>query len=80
MTEYGGVIEGEAPPNRGDVREGVPAQRGAHYNPHNIQSLQKTQRHRRVWGHVHPLGHTNVWGHMNVWVYKHGGHPDTPQV
>ena len=84
MTECGGIIKGEAPPNRGDIREGVQGQRGSHYNPHNMQSLQKyteAQKSMGVYGGcVHPWGHTNIWGIQMYGVYKHGGVQTPPSI
>ena len=58
----GGVIKGEVPPNRDDVREGVPTQRGANQLPTTCKASKNTQRHRGVWGHmegVYTLGVTD---------------------
>ena len=57
MTECGGVIKGEAPPNRGDAREGVPTQRGAHYKPPQHAKPPKTEAQKSMGaygGSVHP--------------------------
>ena len=82
MTECGGCNKGEASPNRGDVREGVPTQRGAHYNPSQNAKTPKTHRgieeYGGIWGACTPLG---AYKHMGVYEHTGGiqtwGHPDT---
>ena len=81
MTEYGGVIEGEAPPNRGGVRE-VSQHKGKPITTaYNMQNLQRHTYAQKSMGHMGvctPLGaykHMGAYkcmGHMNM------GHPDTP--
>ena len=65
-TECGGVNKGEAPPNRGGVREVFLTQKGAHYNPpqhaktENIQ--MDTEGYGAYGGVYNPWGCTNVQG------------------
>ena len=69
MTECGGVIEGEAPPNRGGVRE-VSQHKGEPITtPHNMQSLQKhtdAQKSMGAYGGVYTPRAYECMG-----VYKH---------
>ena len=83
--ECGGVIKGEAPPNRGGV---------SHYRkttPHNMQCAKTMQEHRSMWGPlggVHPQGGVQMYGGIQTYggvqmyrgVYKHGGVQQHPQV
>ena len=83
MTECGGVIEGEAPSNRGGVREVSQHKGKPIITPHNMQSLQKhrcTEEYGGIWGWVHPLGHINVKGVCKHMGHTNVGHPDIPQV
>ena len=84
MTECGGVIEGEAPPNRGGVRE-VSQHKGKPITtPHNIQSLQKHTDAQKSMGHiggVYTLGDVQMYGGRQMYRgCTNMGNPDTPQV
>ena len=83
MIECGGVIEGEAPPNRGGVRR-CPNTKGSPLQPPTACKASKnTQMHRRVWGHIGGVYIPGVYKCMGAYECMGGvqrwGHPDTPK-
>ena len=85
--ECGGVIKGEAPPNRGGVSQYTLSRKTP---PPQHAMLQNHARAQRAWGALGvvytPGGHMNIWGCTNVWghtnvqgVYKCGA-SNHPQV
>ena len=80
----GGVIKGEAPPNRGGVREVSQHTFKQITTPHNMQMLQNhagAQKSMGAYGGVYtPGGHTNIlggiqtYGGIQMW-----GCPNTPK-
>ena len=78
-TECGGVIKGEAPPNRCGVREVSQNTFKQRTTPHNMQMLQNHAGAQKTMGAyggcVHPQGCTIIWG-----VYEHMGHTNVGDV